>query len=288
MDHNEAFSSITGLIAAPPTAFTTDGNLDLEAVKPLAEHLCSEGVSGVFVNGTTGEGNLLDSAERKCLVEKWREVLPNTLKLIVHVGYVHQEEGQKLAKHAQTVGADAIGGMPPASASLKENGIDGVVEWCSAVAAAVPKMPFYLYYMPVMNNIRFSVARFLERCDTRIPNLAGVKYTCETLGDFLEAKHVCNGRYDLLWGRDEMLLAALSIGAEGAVGSTYNMNAPLYLKLIDAFKQGDLESARDLQLQSIQAINKLIDTGSFFSAIKSELQDQGVPISPVVRPCHAS
>ena len=61
----------------------------------------------------------------------------------------------------------------------------------------------------------------------------------------------------MLWGRDENILAALSLGAKGAVGSTFNYAAPLYHQLIAAFEEGDLETARQLQLQSVNMIRLL-------------------------------
>jgi N-acetylneuraminate lyase len=92
-----------------------------------------------------------------------------------------------------------------------------------------------------------------------------------------------DGRFDVLWGRDEMLLGALATGARGAVGSTYNVAAPLYRQIVEAFEAGDLAEARELQLQAVAMINAMIATGHFFTALKSMLREQGVPLSPRVR-----
>jgi N-acetylneuraminate lyase len=134
-----------------------------------------------------------------------------------------------------------------------------------------------------MSGVQLSVARFLETAGPRIPNLAGIKFTFEAMADFQEALELEDGRYDVLWGRDEMLLGALATGAQGGVGSTFNVAAPLYLELMAAFQRGDLRLARRLQAAAIAMINAMVRTGNFFVALKAMLRAQGVPISTRVR-----
>ncbi|MEI7832183.1 MAG: dihydrodipicolinate synthase family protein, partial [bacterium] len=143
--------------------------------------------------------------------------------------------------------------------------------------------PFYFYHMPSMSGVNVRIAEFLPQAAERIPNLAGVKFTFEAMADYMEAMQLDGGRFDLLWGRDEMLLGALAMGAEGAVGSTYNVIAPVYLQMIEAFRGGDMHAARILQMNAITVINSLVATGNFFAALKAVLQAQGVPITPAVR-----
>jgi N-acetylneuraminate lyase len=270
-----------GLIAAPPTAFRADGEIDLGVVGPLAVHLQRQGVVGVFVNGTTGEGMSLSIEEREQLAAEWRSALPAGMRLFVHVGHHSLAECQRLARHAQRIGADAIAAIAPGF--FKPTGISELVEWCVPVAAAAPELPFYFYHMPSMSGVNIRIAVLLPQAAERMPNLAGVKFTFEAMADYMEALQLDGGRFDMLWGRDEMLLGALAMGAEGAVGSTYNVIAPVYVRMIEAFRQGDMHTARDLQAQAIAVINNLVATGNFFAALKAMLQAQGVPITPAVR-----
>ncbi|MFZ2339671.1 MAG: dihydrodipicolinate synthase family protein [Bacteroidales bacterium] len=90
-----------------------------------------------------------------------------------------------------------------------------------------------------------------------LPDFAGIKYTQENLMDFMKCLNYDDGRYEMLWGRDECLLPALAAGCRGAVGSTYNYAAPLYLKLIEAFNAGDLSEARRLQQLSVNMTDLL-------------------------------
>lgn len=270
-----------GLIAAPPTAFHSDGNIDIAAVEPLAMHLKRQGVAGVFVNGTTGEGMSLTTEEREQQAAEWRRVLPEGMKLFIHVGHVSLHESVRMVRHARAIGADAVAAIPPTF--FKPSGLECLVDCCASMAAAAPDLPFYFYHMPSMTGVNVNVTAFLEIAAARIPNLTGVKFTHEAMGDFLTAQQVAGGRFDMLWGRDEMLLGALAMGAEGGVGSTYNLTSPLYLKLIDAFQRNDLQTARDLQIQAAILINAMADSGNFFSALKAILQAQGLPITPATR-----
>lgn len=270
-----------GLVAAPPTPFLDNDAIDFAAIPPLAAHLHRQGVTGVFVNGTTGEGMSLTTDERERTVEAWRAALPAGMKLFVHAGHNSPGDALRLAAHAQRTGADAVAVIAPGF--YKPAGVAGVVAWCAPIAAAAPELPFYFYHMPSMNGVHLSIARFLEAAGPRIPNLAGIKFTFEALADFLEALELEDGRYDVLWGRDEMLLGALATGARGGVGSTYNVAAPLYLELMAAFQRGDLHRARRLQVKAVTMLNAMVGTGNFFGALKAMLKAQGVPISPRVR-----
>jgi N-acetylneuraminate lyase len=118
-------------------------------------------------------------------------------------------------------------------------------------------MPFYYYHIPVLTGVDFPMLDLLQAVDGTIPNFAGVKYTHEDFMDFLSCMNYKEGKYDMLWGRDENMLSALVLGARGSVGSTFNYAAPLYSQLISAFDLGELETARKLQQQSIDMIRLL-------------------------------
>ncbi|MFP4175934.1 MAG: dihydrodipicolinate synthase family protein [Candidatus Brocadiia bacterium] len=275
-----SYEKTRGLIAAPPTPFGEDGDVEFDVIEPMADFLHENGVSGVFVNGTTGEGPLLAVRERRAIAQTWRDVLPEDMKMFVHVGYVSLEDSILLSEHAESIGVDAIGAMP--SPFFQPDDVDVLTGWCEKLAAAAD-LPFYLYHMPELCGVNVSICDFLQTATGRVPNLAGVKFTYEAMNDYMAALRLDNGRFDLLWGRDEMLLGALAMGAEGAVGSTYNCAAPLYLNIIKAFEAGDFDAARELQHRSIRLIDAMAGTGHCGSALKSLMARQGVPIKPYVR-----
>jgi len=274
-------SLLQGLIAAPYTPFSPNGELALDVIPRQAALLASNGVSGAFVCGTTGEGYSLTIAERQQAAAAWRQATPAGLKLIVHVGHLSLGDSCALARHAQEIGADAIATIAPNF--FKPAGAPELVAWCRQVAAAAPKLPFYYYHMPAMTGVTIPVTDFLQQTDGNIPTLAGVKFTHEDLMDYGRASQVADGRYAMLFGRDEILLAGLSLGAVGAVGSTYNFAAPLFRSLMEAFAAGDLATARREQARARDFITVVHRHGGL-AAGKAVMKLIGVDCGPVRLP----
>lgn len=275
---------LTGLIAAPHTAFHADGTLALGQIPSQARLLAHNKVTGAFVCGTTGEGSSLTSDERRQVVAAWAASRPAALKLIVHVGHLSQGEACALARHAQDSGADAIATLAPSF--FRPASTADLVGWCEKVAAAAPNLPFYYYHMPAMTGVNINATDFLHAAESRIPTLVGVKFTHENLMDFGRSSEICGGKFEMLFGRDEILLSGLALGAKGAVGSTYNFAAPLYLRIIDAFNRGDLVAARRDQLRAMDFIEVLNRHGGL-AAGKSAMKLIGVDCGPVRSPLHA-
>lgn len=265
---------LRGLVAATYTPFNPDRSLDLAAVPPLVERLLADGVSGLYVCGSTGEGVSLSTPERKRVTEAFIAAAANRVPVVVQVGHNSLAEACDLAAHAQAAGADATSAMPPSY--FKPGSVAMLVECCAEIAAAAPKLPFYYYHIPVMTGVVVPMTTFLTEAAGRIPNLAGLKYTANTLHEYQECVALDGGRFDVLFGFDELLLPALAVGAAGAVGSTFNIAAPLYRRVIDAFARGDIDAARAAQLQAVQMI-ATIARHPFHPAMKLILGWLGTP-----------
>jgi len=277
---------IEGLVAAPFTPMDSGGALALGAVGPYADLLARSGVAGAFIGGTTGESLSLAVEERLSLAEAWTAAAPAGLRVIVHAGSECLDEARAIASHAAACGAFAVAAMPPTF--FRPAGLEGLVTWCAEVADAAGGLPFYYYHIPGMTGVHVAISEFLPAAAERIPALAGVKYTWEDLNDFGLALDAAGGRFDVLYGRDETLLAGLALGARGAVGSTYNFAAPLYRRLMEAFEAGDLDRARALQRTARGMIRILAGApGGFLPAAKSLMARVGVdcgPVRPPLRP----
>ena len=128
---------------------------------------------------------------------------------------------------------------------------------------------------------------FLPIAQSKIPNLTGIKYTHEDFMDILSCLEFSDGQYDILQGRDETLLSALPLGCQGAVGSTYNVVAPLYIQIMKAFELGDMKEARRLQSISIKIIRVLAGTSCFYSALKESMKMLGLEMGGVREPLHS-
>ncbi|MBE3096690.1 MAG: dihydrodipicolinate synthase family protein [Planctomycetes bacterium] len=277
--------SVRGLIAAPFTPMHPDGSVNLDAVGPYADLLHRNGLAGAFICGTTGEGLSLTTRERLDLAERWVSATAGRepLKLIVHVGHTSLAECRILAAHAQAAGAWGIGAMGPCF--FRPQTVGDLADFCAAVASAAPDLPFYYYHIPSMTGVNFPMIDLLRAVAGRIPNFAGIKYTWENLMDYGLCLAFEGGRYDMLFGRDEILLAGLALGARGAVGSTYNFAAGLYHRILEAFGKGDLETARSLQGKSMEMIRLLVQfDGTALASGKAMMKAVGLDCGPVRPP----
>jgi N-acetylneuraminate lyase len=165
-----------------------------------------------------------------------------------------------------------------------------LAEFVARVGDSVPDMPVYFYNMPELTGVNIPMIGFLKKISGMLPNFAGIKYTHEDFRDFYSCLNYEDGKYDLLWGKDECLLSALAVGCKGAVGSTYNFATPLYHALMERFKLGELNEARKLQQLSIDLLSLLekyggmatgkafmkyvgIDCGRFRSPVKNMYEE---------------
>ncbi len=244
-----------GLISAPFTPMKADGSVNLRMIERLAASLEANRVTGAFVCGTTGEGVSLTVAERMKVAERWQACASDRLRVIVHVGHTSLGDCRALAAHAQKIGAAAFGCMAPFC--FKPKKAEDLTAFLAEVAAAAPELPFYYYHIPCVTGVTVPALDFLRAAADKIPNLAGVKFTDENLMDYAACVRFEGGRYDVVFGRDEILLAGLAMGAQGAIGSTYNYAAPIYTRLIAAFKRGDLAAAQAAQARANAMIGVL-------------------------------
>ena len=271
-----------GLIAAPLTGYCADGSINLDAIPPYAELLQSNGLAGVFVNGTTGEGFSLTLDERRALAERWVQVAPDGFRAIIHVGHTCQAESRALAAHAASIGAAAVGEIGPIF--FRPATVEALVDYCAETAAAAPDLPYYYYHMPSMNGVLFPMMEFLRLAEQAIPNLAGIKYTHSDIVDYEQCVQFEDGKFNIFFGRDEFLIEGLTVGARGAVGSTYNIMAPLYHDLITAFQAGDRTEAERLQAISAEACLVLAGSGGFGSCLKAIVKTIGLDLGGMRRP----
>ncbi len=237
---------IKGLIDAPFTPFHEDGSLNLAPIPEYAALLARNGLKGVFINGSSGEGYMLTEEERMQLAEAWMAAVPKDFKVIVHVGSTSVMSSRRLAAHAQKIGAWGIGAM--ATPFPKIGNIEQLCRYCEEIASAAPELPFYYYHIPAFNGAFLSMYDFLKAVDGRIPNFAGIKYTFESLYEYNRCRRYQNGKFDMLHGQDETILPCLAMGgAQGGIGGTTNYNGRCLTSILKAWEKGDLEKARQLQ-----------------------------------------
>lgn len=262
-------SKLQGLIAAPFTPMLEDGSLNLAVINNYYQLLKRNKVTGAFIAGSTGEGVSMTMEEKIELLWAWRTVTKEDpdFHVVLLVGGTCLKDAIRLATAAEKAGIYGIAFtapfyFKPATASV-------LAELCRQVAGAAPKTAFYYYHIPVLTGCYIPMYDLLRATGGSIDNFCGIKYTHEDFMDFQSCMHVENGRYNMLWGRDENMLSSLPLGTKAAIGSTYNYAAPLYLDLIAAYQAGDLKKAEALQQKAIDMIRLLgkyggIATGKAF------------------------
>lgn len=263
---------LNGLVAATYTPLRADDSVNTTAIPPLVDHLLQQGVQGLYVCGSTGEGMSLSTSERKVVAGEYVKAADGRVPVIVQVGHNSLKDASDLAAHAQQIGADIVSATCPSY--FKVASVETLIACMAEIASAAPNLPFYYYHIPALTGSAIDMIQFLSDADSRIPNLAGLKYTDTKLFEFQECLELNSGQFDVVWGCDEMLLGALATGAQAAIGSTYNIAAPLYARLIAAFHNGDLSAAKDLQSKSVKMIRTLCEF-PFHPAMKAVLSMQG-------------
>lgn len=249
---------LRGLIAATFTPMTDTGALDLDRIGPMVDRLIESGASGLYVAGSTGEGVSLTSAERREVAAAFVGAAAGRIPVVVQVGHNSLAEAAELAAHSAEVGADAISATPPAY--FRPATPADLIASLGQITAAAPHLPFYYYHIPMRTGVEVDIAALLERTG-ELPSFRGVKFTSPRVDEFQAALKAAGDRYDLLFGFDEMLLAAAAVGAHGAVGSTYNFAAPLYRRLLDALERGDVPEAARLQSLSVEMVRVIVRHG---------------------------
>tara|TARA_B110000116_G_scaffold145143_1_gene125731 strand:+ start:150 stop:1064 length:915 start_codon:yes stop_codon:yes gene_type:complete len=247
---------IHGLIAAPFSPMDYNGEINPSIISKYSNKLKTDGIIGVFICGTTGEGLSLTIQERKVIAEEWVKYQNSKFKVIVHVGSTSIKQSKELAKHAQKIGAYATSAIGPLF--LKPNNINDLVSFCEEIASESPDIPFFYYHIPSVSGIDLSMIDFIKLAKTKIHNFSGIKYTHNNFMEMQQCLKIDNGKWNILHGLDEILIAGLSFGINGAVGSTYNYLGVLYNSIVENFKMGNIETARINQQLSVKVLEKLI------------------------------
>jgi len=247
---------IEGLIAAAFTPFYEDGSVNKDMIPLLVDKLVKDGVKGIFVCGSNGEGPNMTIEERKLVAGEFVKAAAGRLMIIVHVGHSSIADAKTLAAHAAEIGADAFASV--AAFYFKPTSVQTMVLCMAEIANGAPELPFYYYHIPHLTGVGMDMVEFLKSAEGVIPNLAGIKYTATTLQEYQSCLNYEKGRYDILYGVDELLLPALAVGARGAIGSTYTFAAPLYLATTEAFKSGNMKAARESHAYMVEVIRVLL------------------------------
>ena len=258
-----------GVYPALVTPLTKDEKLNLPALEKLLRYEMSEGADGFYIGGATGEGLLLDIPERKKLCEKSIEYIGADKAKIVHITDMNFRNTIELAKHAEAAGADAISSIAPIYFKYDENDI---YEYYKAIAKSV-KIPVIIYYT-VSAGVTISLELFSRLFE--IDNITGVKWTSSNYYEMISLRE----RFpeaNIFNGPDEMLVCGLAGGADGGIGSTYNIMYPTIREIYDRFRAGDIIGAQETQKKADKIIRAILKY-SVIPVCKLVLEEKGIEV----------
>ena len=209
-----------GLVAAPFTPFDKHANLNADLIPEYYDFLARNGVTGAFINGSTGEGMSLTGKEKELQALKWAGCFKSDgrVRIINLIGGTSYKECIENAIFSKEAGLSAIAVIAPYY--FKPSDDSHLAEFVTLIGEAVPEIPLYFYNIPVLTGVNIQMYGFLKKISSSLPNFAGIKYSHDDMMDFMSCLNYQNGAYDMLWGKDECMLAALALGCRGVVGST--------------------------------------------------------------------
>jgi N-acetylneuraminate lyase len=234
-----------------------------------------QGIDGFYVGGSTGEGLLHSVAERLAVFETVADEAGESTR-IGHVGAISTRDAKALAKGCASLGYDAISAIPPIYFPHRKDAIFGYYQ---DILDAAEDVPLIIYNIPAMSGVSFTLDD-LERL-LNLPGVVGIKQTSIDMYQMEQLHRSFPGKV-LLNGYDEMLLSGLVSGANGGIGSTYNVLGARYLGLWAKLLSGDVEGARSIQSDCNAVIDELVRVG-VFPGLKFLLYRLGVIITPVCR-----
>jgi 4-hydroxy-tetrahydrodipicolinate synthase len=270
---------IKGVIVPLLTPFDERGALDTAAVARLVDFLIARGVHGLFPGGTTGEGPLLSTDERRALAEAVVRAADGRVPVIIHTGAITTHEAVTLTRHAQECGADAAALITPFYFHYSD---DALFRHFATVCEAAPDFPIYLYNNPGVTGHVID-ADLVARLAEAYPNVTGMKDSGGKLENLLRCMSLQGGAFNTASGNDGDILAALALGIDACVSGNANFVPELVVALYEAASSGDLPRARELQAQ-VNAVRRLLEDGRDLSLFKGMLAARGIPVGTVRAP----
>ncbi|HEP0584521.1 TPA: N-acetylneuraminate lyase [Klebsiella aerogenes] len=269
-------SHLRGVMPALLTPFDAQQNIDRASLRRLVRFNIEQGVDGVYVGGSTGEAFVQSLSEREEVLEIVAEEAKGKITLIAHVGCVSTAESQQLAVAAKRYGFDAVSAVTPFyyPFSFEEH-----CDHYRAIIDSADGIPMVVYNIPALSGVKLTLEQI-----NQLVTLPGVGALKQTSGDLYQMEQIRRAHPELVLynGYDEIFASGLLAGADGGIGSTYNIMAWRYLGIVQALKEGDTAKAQQLQHECNKVIDLLVKVG-VFRGLKTVLHYMDVLSVPLCR-----
>lgn len=269
-----------GIIPAFYACYENDGSVSAERTKAFATYLYHKGVKGLYVCGSSGECIYQSVAERKLILESVMEAVGDKLTIIAHVACNNTADSMELAKHAESLGVDAIAAIPPIYFRLPE---EAIAKYWNDISSAAPNTDFIIYNIPQLAGVSLTMPLYKEMLKN--PKVIGVKNSSMPTQDIQMFK--AEGKDDVIIfnGPDEQFVAGRAIGAEGGIGGTYGVMPELFIECDRLINTGDFAKAQKMQYAINEIIYAMCDCKcNMYAAAKEILRLQGIDIGDAREP----
>jgi len=268
---------VKGIIPPLITPFTKDGDVYEEGLRRFLDFQIEKGVHGIWLCGTYGAGPLITIEQRKKITEICVDQVNKRIPVMVHVGSSSIDSVLDLAKHAEDVGADAIGSVPPFYYPYKEN---EVFSFYDMLISSVG-LPVFAYNNPGRTGFNIQPEFLNKLADI---GLVGVKDSSFSLPQFYEyLVTVVKKGFIFIVGTEALLLPALITGAKGCISGLANAFPELNVEAYNAIENKDWKKAVELQLKITRA-RKIMHVASSISACYTILKMRGIDVGFVKKP----
>lgn len=266
-----------GIYSALLTSFDKEGNINEKGIREIVRHNIDKmKVDGLYVGGSTGENFMLSIEEKKEIFHIVKDEVKNEVKLIAQVGSINLKESIELGKYATNLGYDSLSAVTPFYYKFTFDEIKYYYD--KIIDESQNKM--IIYSIPALTGVDMGLSNFVELFKN--DDIIGVKFTNP---DFYLLERIRNRFEDKLIfsGFDEMLLPALSLGVDGAIGSTFNINGLRAREIFKFFEENNIGKARKIQAITNDLITDILDNG-LYQTIKLILEEFGVNAGYCKRP----
>lgn len=268
-----------GVFCALNAIYDKNDNIDTEKIKALVKVYKSLGVKGVYACGSTGEGFLLSTEERKQVAKAVKEAAGNDFTVIVHVGCPSTKESIELARHAEKIGVDAISAVPCVYYHLPEESVR--LHWNSIIEAT--SLPFIIYNIPQLTGFNLSPEMLGEMAKNE--KVIGVKNSAEPVYLMERYRQSAGENFIIFNGSDEQFVGGRLMGADAGIGGTYGCMPELFVRLDELVNNNEIEKAQALQFKINECIFDLLSCKSLYGAAKQVMTQRfkiecGDPRSP--------
>ena len=247
MTNNPIFRGAATALVTP----LTENGVDYAQLERLINWQIEEGIDGLVIAGTTGEGSTLTDEEHRELFEKAIKMIDGRVPAIAGTGSNDTAYAVDLTKCACELGYDGMLVVTPYYNKATQNGL---IKMFTTIADASTK-PLIVYNVPSRTGVDITPATYAALADH--PMIQAIKEASGNLSKVAETAHLVGDKLDIYSGNDDQIIPILSLGGAGVISVLSNPMPKVTSRMCHAFFEGKIDEARKLQLDLIPLINAL-------------------------------